>query len=41
MIAYAGDWEYGLGMVERAMQLNPHHAGWYHYVVFMRCLPQA
>jgi tetratricopeptide (TPR) repeat protein len=32
MIAYAGDWEYGLGVVERAMQLNPHHPGWYHYV---------
>jgi TolB-like protein len=34
MIAYAGDWEYGLGVTERAMQLNPHHAGWYHYVAF-------
>ena len=34
MIAYAGDWEYGLGIVERATQLNPHHAGWYHYVAF-------
>jgi TolB-like protein len=34
MIAYAGDWEYGLGILERAMQLNPHHAGWYHYVAF-------
>jgi len=32
MIAYAGDWEDGLGIVERAMQLNPHHAGWYHFV---------
>ncbi len=32
MIAYAGDWEYGLGVVERAKQLNPHHPGWYHYV---------
>ena len=21
-------------LVERAMQLNPHHAGWYHYVTF-------
>ena len=27
MIAYAGDWEYGLGVVKRAMQLNPHHPG--------------
>ena len=34
MIAYAGDWEYGLGIVERAIDLNPHHAGWYHYVAF-------
>ena len=34
MIAYGGDWEYGLGLVERAMQLNPHHPGWYHYVAF-------
>jgi TolB-like protein/Tfp pilus assembly protein PilF len=32
MIAYSGDWEYGLGIVERAKQLNPHHPGWYHYV---------
>ncbi len=34
MIAYAGDWEYALDIVGRAMQLNPHHAGWYHYVAF-------
>jgi TolB-like protein/class 3 adenylate cyclase len=34
MIAYAGEWEYGVGILERAMQLNPHHAGWYHYVAF-------
>jgi|GEM_PF-151997 len=34
MIAYSGDWEYGLEIVERAMQLNPHHGGWYHYVAF-------
>ncbi len=34
MIAYTGDWEAGLSILERAMQLNPHHAGWYHYVAF-------
>ena len=28
--AYAGDWEGGLALVERAMALNPHHAGIYH-----------
>ena len=32
MVAYAGDWEYGVGVVERAKQLNPHHPGWYHYL---------
>jgi TolB-like protein len=31
MIAYTGDWKYGVGLVERAKQLNPHHPGWYHY----------
>jgi serine/threonine-protein kinase len=34
MIACAGDWEYGLDVVERAKQLNPHHPGWYHYLAF-------
>jgi TolB-like protein len=34
MIACAGDWEYGLEVVERAKQLNPHHPGWYHYLAF-------
>jgi TolB-like protein len=34
MIAYTGDWDYGLGIVERAKQINPHHPGWYHYVAF-------
>jgi hypothetical protein len=32
MIAYAGEWEYGVSLVERAKQLNPHHPGWYHYL---------
>ncbi len=33
--AYSGDWEAGLALVERAMALNPHHAGIYHmpYVI--------
>ena len=34
MIAYVGEWEEGLAILKRAMQLNPHHAGWYHYVAF-------
>jgi tetratricopeptide (TPR) repeat protein len=29
LTAYSGDWERGCAMVERAMQLNSHHLGWY------------
>jgi TolB-like protein/Tfp pilus assembly protein PilF len=29
LIAYAGDWERGCDIAQRAMQLNPHHPGWY------------
>lgn len=28
-IAFAGDWEAGCALVERATQLNPNHPGWY------------
>ncbi len=31
LIAFSGDWEHGYAMVERACQLNPHHAGWYNF----------
>jgi hypothetical protein len=34
LIAYSGDWEDGLVLTERAMQLNPHHPGWYHFAAF-------
>ncbi|HSZ21360.1 MAG TPA: protein kinase [Candidatus Acidoferrum sp.] len=29
LIAYAGDWERGCALVERARTLNPHHPSWY------------
>jgi TolB-like protein/Flp pilus assembly protein TadD len=29
LMAYAGDWDHGLALAERAMSLNPHHPGWY------------
>ncbi len=29
LLAYSGDWERGCALVERAMQLNPRHPGWY------------
>ena len=34
LIAYAGDWEYGLDVIERAAQLNPNRPGWYHFPAF-------
>jgi TolB-like protein/cytochrome c-type biogenesis protein CcmH/NrfG len=34
LIAYSGDWERGCAVVESAMQLNPHHPGWYWFVNF-------
>lgn len=29
LMAFAGDWEHGCALAERAMQLNPNHPGWY------------
>src|ERR1700693_1644903 len=34
LIAYTGDWERGCAVVESAMQLNPHHPGWYWFANF-------
>lgn len=31
MLAYAGEWERGVELVEHAMDLNPHLPGWVHY----------
>lgn len=33
MLAYAGEWERGIEIIERAMDLNPHLPGWVHSVV--------
>ncbi len=35
LLAYAGEWERGCALVERASQLNPNHAGWYHFAPFL------
>jgi TolB-like protein len=32
LIAYAGDWERGCALVEKARGLNPHHPGWYWFL---------
>jgi TolB-like protein/Tfp pilus assembly protein PilF/predicted Ser/Thr protein kinase len=34
LMAYAGDWEHGCELAERAMRLNPHHPGWYRFAAF-------
>jgi TolB-like protein/Tfp pilus assembly protein PilF len=34
LIGYSGDWEHGCALTERAMQLNPHHPGWYRFSLF-------
>ena len=31
LIAFSGDFDAGIPMVRRAMALNPHHPGWYHF----------
>ena len=33
-MAYAGDWERGCGLVERAAALNPRHPGFYWFPLF-------
>lgn len=34
MIAFTGEWDRGLEIVRKAMELNPHHPGWLHFVPF-------
>jgi serine/threonine protein kinase len=34
LLAYAGDWERGCELTERAMKLNPNHPGWYRFASF-------
>jgi TolB-like protein len=34
MMAYSGDWERGVALVQRAMELNRHHPGWYYNASF-------
>jgi serine/threonine-protein kinase len=33
LLAYAGEWDRGVEIIERAIDLNPHHPGWVHYVL--------
>jgi hypothetical protein len=34
MIAFSGDWERGVALAQRAIELNRHHPGWYHLLFF-------
>jgi TolB-like protein/cytochrome c-type biogenesis protein CcmH/NrfG len=34
MIAFSGDWERGVALAQRAIDLNRHHPGFYHLVFF-------
>ncbi len=34
MMAFSGDWDRGLALMQRAMSLNRHHPGWYNNVSF-------
>jgi TolB-like protein len=34
LLAYAGNWEHGLALADRAMQLNPRHPGWYRFAAY-------
>jgi len=39
-IAYAGEWERGCALAERARQLNPHYPGWYWFPAFFNAYRQ-
>ena len=39
-IAYSGDWERGCALAESAMQLNPHHPGWYWFPLILNAYRQ-
>ena len=34
LISHGGEWDRGVEIAQRAMELNPHHAGWYHFPRF-------
>jgi serine/threonine protein kinase len=40
LMAYAGDWDRGCALAERAMLLNPHHPGWYRFSAFFNAYRQ-
>lgn len=41
LMGYAGDWQRGLEMTTRAMDLNPDHPGWYRFCSFFYAYREA
>ena len=40
LMGYAGDWERGVELTTKAMELNPHHPGWYRFTTFFNSYHQ-
>ncbi len=40
MLVHIGDFERGAKITRRAMEINPHHAGWYHFSLIWECCSQ-
>jgi serine/threonine protein kinase/tetratricopeptide (TPR) repeat protein len=34
MLAFSGEWEHGVAIAQRAIDLNRHHPGWYYLIFF-------
>jgi hypothetical protein len=34
MLAFSGEWERGVALAQRALDLNRHHPGWYYLIFF-------
>ena len=41
LITFAGDWDRGCALIERAMELNPHHPGWYRLMFSFNGTPES
>jgi len=41
LLAYSGNWERGMSLMRRAIELNPHHQTWYHITFFYDAYRQA
>ena len=41
LITFAGDWDRGCALIERAMELNPHHPGWYRLMFSFNEYPES